>query len=428
MPPAIIGDMTVPSGYRLVDLPRERGREMIEIDEWAFVFSVRPAEVELVLDCYPFDRGRAVEIADAARGPVGALAACHSSFEFQMRVPGGATVPSAGLTWVGVHQGHRRRGLLSAMIDDHFARSRARGEVVSTLFAAEPAIYQRFGYGLAARDVRMKLGRKPTFRDVPGSDDLTVTLETCDKAKHGPIVRAFQAEVPLPGTNVNVPDPLLNNLLGDAESEREGREALRFLTVRDGDTVVGWAVFRRKGDWNDWDPNGVVSVSCWGASTPAATRRLWSVLTDLDLMGSTHCWLVAQDDPLLHLLLDERAAKPDVRDNLWVRVLDVTGALEGRGYEADADVVIEVTDKQVPDNGGKWRVAVTGGKAQVTKAPDAKADLSFGIQELGAAYLGGVRVEALVNAGLVVEHTPGAAHALGAAMASPIAPVCRYAF
>ena len=36
------------------------------------------------------------------------------------------------------------------MIDDHFARALARGEVVSTLFAAETAIYQRFGYGLAA--------------------------------------------------------------------------------------------------------------------------------------------------------------------------------------------------------------------------------------------------------------------------------------
>lgn len=420
--------MTMPDGYRLVDLPRERGREMLEINEWAFAFATRPTEVEAVLECYPFDRGRAIEITDATRGPVGALAATHSSFEFQMRVPGGAVVPTAGLTWVGVHQGHRRRGLLTAMMDDHFTRSLARGEAVSTLFAAEPSIYQRFGYGLASRDLRMKIGRKPTFREVPGSDDLIVTLETCDIAKHGPIVRGFQADLQRPGTNTNVPDPLLNNLVSDLESDREGKEALRFLTVRDGDAVVGWAIFRRKGEWSDWDPSGVVKTPAWGTLTAAASRRLWSVLADLDLMASTHCWLVALDDPLLHLLVDERAAKPDLRDNLWVRLLDIKAALEGRGYEADADVVVDIADQQVPANVGQWRVTVSRGAATVSPAPGADPDLSMNIQELGAAYLGGVSIDALARASLITEHTPGAAHSLGRAMWSSIAPVCNISF
>lgn len=420
--------MTIPHGYRLVDLPRERGREMLDVDQWAFVFSARPSEVESLFDCFPWDRGRAMEITDAARGPVGTLASVHASFGFQMRVPGGATIPTAGLTWVGVHQGHRRRGLLTAMIDDHFTRSLARGEPVSTLWAAEPAIYQRFGYGLAARDIRMKLGRKVTLREVPGSDNLTVTLETSDEAKHGPIVRAFQTELQRPGTSINVPDGLLHNALHDVESAREGAEPLRFITIRDGDHVVAWATFRRKGAFDDWEPSGVVNMPAWGSLNAAASRRLWSVLTDLDLMTSTHCWLVAPDDPLLHLLEDERAAKPYVRDNLWVRVLNVKAALEGRGYEADANVVIEVADKQVPANAGRWRVEISDGSATVTPAPDATPDLSLNIQELGAAYLGGVRIEALTHASLVTEHTPGAASHLGRAMASSVAPVCNISF
>jgi predicted acetyltransferase len=420
--------MALPDGYRLVDLPRARGTEMLEIDSWAFAFAVRADEVESTLDCFPFDRGRGVEIVDAARGPAGTLAAVHSSFEFVMRVPGGATVPTAGLTWVGVHQGHRRRGLLTAMIDDHFARSLARGEVVSTLWAAEPPIYQRFGYGLASKDVRVKIGRKPTFRDVPGSDDLTVALETVDAAKHGEIVRVFQADHWRPGTNTTVPDPLMNNLLNDVPSEREGKEPLRFLTVRDGEKVVGWAVFRRKHAFDDWDPSGIVNMPAWGATDAKATRRVWSVLTDLDLMTSTHGWLIALDDPLLHLLENERAAAPTIRDNTWVRILDVTKALEGRGYEADADVVVEIADRQLPENAGTWRIRVAGGAAKVAREPDASPDLSMNVQELGAAYLGGVDVDALARAGLIVEHTPGSAHALGRAMTSPVAPVCNISF
>jgi GNAT superfamily N-acetyltransferase len=424
----MIGRVTAPSGYRLVDLPRERGREMLDIDSWAFVFSVRPSEVEANLDCFPFDRGRGVEIVEPSRGPVGALVGVHSSFEFSMRVPGGGTIPTAGLTWVGVHQGHRRRGLLTAMIADHFARSRTRGEPVSTLFAAEPAIYQRFGYGLAARDLRMKIGRKPELREVPGSDELTVTLETCSLEDHGPIVRRFQAGFPRPGSNTTIPDSQLASLLVDMESAREDAEPQRFATVRDGDTVVAWATFRRKGTWEDSEPDGVTKVSAWGATTAAATRRLWSVLTDLDLMSSTRSWAMAVDDPLVHLLVDERAAKPDVRDNLWVRVLDVKAALEGRRYESDADVVLQISDAQVPENAGLWRVTITDGAAHVSPAAGSPADLTLGIQELGAVYLGGVGVEALVQASLVVENTPGAAKALGRAMLSALAPVSNFMF
>jgi predicted acetyltransferase len=424
----MIGPVTAPPGYRLVDLPRERGREMLEIDSWAFVFAVRPSEVEAVLDSFPFDRARGIEIVDPTRGTPGTLAAVHSSFEFATRVPGGGTVPTAGLTWVGVHQGHRRRGLLTAMMADHFARSRARGEVVSTLFAAEPGIYQRFGYGLAARDLRMKLGRKPELRAVAGSDELTVTLESCSLEAHGAIVRQFQARYQRPGSNATIPDTLLAGLLVDMESSREDAEPLRFATVRDGETVAAWATFRRKGDWDESEPSGVVKVNAWGATTAAATRRLWSVLADLDLMVSTRSWAMAVDDPLVHLLVDERAAKPDIRDNLWVRILDVKAALEGRRYESDADVVLRIADAQIPENAGLWRVTIADGAAHVSADAGSSADLTLDIQELGAVYLGGVRVEALVQASLVIENTPGAAKALGRAMASALAPVSNFMF
>jgi GNAT superfamily N-acetyltransferase len=420
--------MTAPAGYRAVDLPRERGTEMLDNNSWAFVYAIRPNEVEATLDHFPFDRGRAMEVADASRGHVGSIAAVHSSFEFHMRVPGGGTVPTAGLTWVGVHQGHRRRGLLTAMMDDHFSRARARGEAVSALYAAEPAIYQRFGYGLAARDIRLTLGRSPALRGVPGSDDLTVTLESASREAHGPLVRAFQASYARPGTMTTMPDPLLAEHLDDLDSEREGAEPRRFVAVREGDTVVAWAAFRRKGAWDDFEPDGVVNVSAWGAASAAASRRLWSVLTDLDLMVRTKSWAMAVDDPLLHLLVDERAAKAIVRDNLWVRILDIKAALEGRGYAADADVVLSVADAQVPTNAGTWRLTVADGAATVEPAPGAAADLTIGIQELGAVYLGGVRVEALAAAGLVAEHSPDAAGGLGRAMASPVAPVCGFMF
>lgn len=424
----MISNMANPSGYRLVDVPVDRKHEMLDIDQWAFAFAVQPEEVEALVECFPFDRGRGFEVSNPSRGTVGTLVSVYSSFGFQLRVPGGGTVPTAGLTWVGVHQGHRRRGLLTAMIADHFSRSRTRGEAVSTLFTAEPPIYQRYGYGLATQDVRMTIGRKPDFREMPGSDDLIVTLDTASIETHGPILRAFQHDFTRPGSTTVVPDPLLKNLFLDTESSREGGESLRFATVRDGKDVVAWALFRRKGEWDDWHPKGVVNVPAWGAHTAAATHRLWAVLTDLDLMVSTHANLIAIDDPLRHLLLNERSQKPELRDNTWLRILDLKAALENRGYEGDCDVVVDVTDAQIPENAGKWRFLVTGGEASVTLVPNAAPDLAADIRDLGAAYLGGTTVESLAHAAVITEHTPDAAHALGRAMASSVAPVCNFLF
>lgn len=427
-PPGIIERVTAPSGYRIVDLPQDRWSDAFEVDGWAFAFAIRPGEEQYVIDCFEWSRGRGIEVADAERGVPGELAAVHSSFEFHMRVPGDRVIPTAGLTWVGVHQGHRRRGLLTAMIDDHFERCLGRGEAVSILYAAEPAIYQRFGYGLAARDQRVKMGRKPDLRPVVGSDELRVRLETVVYDTHAPIIAAYQAAHGRPGSTTHVPESLMRNTIVDAPSDREDREALRFAGVYSGDELRAWAIFRRKGNFEDWEPKGEVWVPAWGAADAAAEVRLWGVLTDFDLMVKTHGWLFPLDSAFTYLLIDERSVGLHVRDNIWLRVLDVKAALEGRGYEADADVAIALTDKQRPENAGTWRVKVAGGSATVTKDDAAAPDLAMAIQELGAVYLGGTLVETLVAAGLVTESTAGAARALSDAMRSRVAPVCNIAF
>ncbi len=104
---------------------------------------------------------------DGARPVRRELVGMHASYPFARFPVPGATAPVAGLTWVGVHPAHRRRGILSAMIDTHLARCRERGEPVSALFAAEAAIYGRFGYGKAADDVRLTVPRGVALRDVP---------------------------------------------------------------------------------------------------------------------------------------------------------------------------------------------------------------------------------------------------------------------
>lgn len=411
---------TLPHGYRAVDLTQDRRAEVLTLDTWAFPAPWSAEQVAALPLPLSWDRTRGVEAAD------GELVAMHASYPFsRFPVPGARTAVS-GLTWVGVHPGHRRRGLLRAMIDEHVQRSLARGEAVSALFAAEAPIYGRFGYGLAAHDLRLTVPRGAALRDVPGAADVRVRLEQLGP-EHDEVLHRVHAGVDRPGWATRETPELRAAFLSDPEQVRDGAESLRIaLAERDG-AVVGYAVFRRKSHWDVPGPRGVVRVREVVAPEPAVARALWGVLLDLDLMAKVETWLLPVDDPLLHLLVDPRAAEPRIADNVWVRVLDVPRALGARRYAARVDVVLEVTDALVPANAGRWRLVGGPDGAEVT-ATEAEADLRLDVRSLGSAYLGGVTLAALAGAGLVTEVRPGALPAASTAFAWPVAPVCGWVF
>ncbi|WP_062381303.1 GNAT family N-acetyltransferase [Demequina pelophila] len=421
--------MSLAAGYRLVSIDRDRGAEMLEVDSWAFTGDFAPGEAEDWLAAIPFDRARAMEIADPGRGPLGELAAVNSSYTFRMAVPGGEHVPVAGLTFVGVHTGHRRRGLLRAMMADHLADARRRGEVASALYAAESEIYQRFGYGLAAQQLTLRVPRRADLREVAGADALTVRLERLSLERHGRVMRTVQARLARPGTMTLESDYALQARFCDPVSDHRDSERLRIAIVEDGDEPVAYAILRRKADFGDDSmPSGKVTVQQHAALTPAATHRLWSVLADIDLMATVHAAPFAVDDALVHMLVDLRSAAPRLRDNLWLRLVDVPAALTARSYVTPVDVVVRVEDPLFPDNAGPWRITTRDGEGHVEDAHGAEPHVVIGIQELSAAYLGGASVEALASAGLVEERRPGAVRALAAALGWVQAPVCNLFF
>lgn len=427
----------LPDGYRVVTVPRERTAQFRAVDHLAFGYEPDEKTLEIVPDQLEWDRTAGVERAD------GSLAAVHASYDFDLPVPGGE-VACSGLTWVGVRPDERRRGLLTAMIDHHFARSLERGEPVSALTAAEMAIYGRFGYGCASDDVRLKIPRGARLRDVPGSDALTVRIATADPDEHTDLVHALHAAggAGRPGWVLRSSEALRRGRLVDPPAWRDGGEPLRIVTVHDASGEPrAYALLRRKETWADAGPRYPVAVREAVAVDAAAAHRLWSFVLDLDLTHEVAVAGLAPDDALLTLLLDVRAAVPQLRDNVWVRLLDLPAALTARRYAAAVDVVLEVTDTRLPANAGRWRlrtqaadaaeaaeaVGAQGFAAEVTATDDAP-DLRVDVRELGAAYLGARSLAAAARAGLVVELTPGTLLPTATAFSWPVAPVCSWVF
>ena len=329
-----------------------------------------------------------------------ALIGLATAFSFDLTVPG-ATVPAAGVSWVGVLPTHRRRGVLRTLMTTQLydVHERAR-EAVAILWASEPVIYGRFGYGLASRSFSLKVPRSPDAlrADVPADPDLRLRLVPVENWKLTADVYAAAAST-RPGM-VARDERWNRRATSDYPSLRQGRSALRCVVAEDDDGVRGYARYSTKPDWGAGVPGGTVDVREVLATDGAAMAALYRYLFDLDLMKVVEVWNVPVDSPLLHWLSSTRATTPAWQDALYVRLVDVGSALAQRTYSTPVDVVLGVTDEICTWNDGSWRL-VGGPDGARCERTDAAADLSLTVTDLGAAYLGGTALAELAQAGRV---------------------------
>ncbi|WP_430382560.1 GNAT family N-acetyltransferase [Streptomyces sp. P10-4] len=377
-------------------------------------------ERELDRSLTEFDRSLAVWDGDTLVGTSGA-------FSFRMTVPGGAVVPTAGVTMVSVAATHRRRGVLTSMMRRLLEDARAKGEPLAALFASEPAIYGRFGYGAATLqlDAEIDTGRV-TLALPAGTDEVRVryappaeVLAECEAV--------YAALVPRrPGMLARQPG-WERAALVDPESEREGASALQCVVAERDGGVTGYARFRTKMGWGPSGHDGTVTVEDLAALDPATEAALWRFLFGIDLMTTLKVRGRPVDDAWQHLVSDIRRCLPQLRDAGYVRLVDVGAALSARTYVTPVDVVFEVEDAFCPWNAGRWRLTGDAKGASCERTADA-ADLALTVRELGAAYLGGVSLLSLAAAGRVRELRPGALTEASVGFGSAVAPWLPHGF
>jgi predicted acetyltransferase len=375
------------------------------------------------------DRARAVhepERAWAIRDG-GRIVATAASLGFELTVPGGP-VPMAGVTAVGVRPTHRRRGLLTSLMRAQLERLREGGEAIAGLWASEARIYGRFGYGLATRVAQLEVRtERASLR--PGLDAGGLVADQLRPADARADLRALYDDVRRgqPGLLARG-EPRWDRVLDDPEGDRDGAKPLRVVVVRDdAGAPQAYAVYAVRVADDGIDQDGEALVREVLAATPAARVAVWEQLLGLDLVRRLR-WADGPADVGVGLLLtDPRAARAQLGDGLWVRLVDVDRALAGRRYATELDVVLDVDDGGLPANAGRHRLA--GGPSGAACAPTTDApDLRLGTDTLAAAFLGGPSLRALADAGRVQELTPGGVDAATAAFRSPREPWCADVF
>jgi predicted acetyltransferase len=396
--------------------------EFRRIDEVAFGYTWRGDELSVDKAALEMDRSL-VAYAD------GVAAGITSAYSLQVAVPGGRYLPAAGVTWVGVLPTHRRRGVASALMRRQLDDIASAGhEPLALLWASEPTIYGRFGYGVAARCSPLELpGDAALLPELPGEAGLRARITTPAEARAAVEAVDGVTGPQRPGHLATTTEARWAYRIDDPEHRRDGACELRAIVVEQPDgRPRAYALYAVKQEWAPTGPTGTVRVRELAAVDPAARAAVWRVLLGHDLTNTVAWRLAPVDDPILAMMPGARGAAKAVLDTLWVRVLDLPAAIAARTYASSADLVVAVDDPFTGHAAGTWRLALRpdGGEAvRVDAVPDVRCDVA----EVGAAFLGGSSLVQRAGAGRI-EGDPAAIARWSAAMAHEPQPWCPWIF
>ncbi|MET8014200.1 GNAT family N-acetyltransferase [Streptomyces sp. NPDC005271] len=368
--------------------PPEAPQEEVEL---------RRAQVDLDRMQGAFDQGRCV--------------ATFRSFTQRLTAVGGAEVPADAISNVTVSPTHRRRGLLSRMMDHDLRAAKERGEAVASLIAAEYPIYGRYGFGPATWVTEWQVdvaraGLDP--RHTGPCDGGRVDFADADEIRQlGPALHE-RLRRRVPGF-IDRPDLWWRINTGlRTFPHQPWTEPFHVLHRSPEGSVDGLLAYTADDRWVGKRPHDTATVLGLLAATPAAERALWHFLLSVDWVTQVKTGRRAPDDLLPLLLGDPRAAQVTAHaDFLWLRPLDVPRLLETRTYPVKGALVLEFRD----------RAGLAGGRYLLDAGPDGatcaatsrSADLTTDIGELGTLWLGDESAVRLTALGRVTEERPGAA-------------------
>ncbi len=290
---------------------------------------------------------------------------------------GGERVPLAGVTAVGVVPEARGTGVGSAMLRAALEELHGQGIPLAALYPATLPYYQRGGFERAGQRLTYEL---PI--DAIDVRDRKLDLLPFDAGDYAEIYGAYERRARRSTGNLDRPAWMWRHRL-----EPRDRQPLRYRVARDGRTE-GYIVFTQ-GSRND--PLTIVDVC---ALTPAAGRRLLTLLAGYRSMVEKIVWSGGPLDPFLYLIGENLAAGQRSRATVtrgfeWMlRLVDVPAALSARGYPPGlgAELHLEVRDELLPQNGGRYVLGVAGGRATARRGGEGRIRLD--VRDLAALYSG----------------------------------------
>lgn len=297
---------------------------------------------------------------------------------------GGKSVPMLGIAGVAVAPEARGGGLGLRLMEESIHECAREGWALSALYASTQSLYRQVGFEQAGHRFETQIAAhrvadRGGLPKLPGDGDIqSRPLTDADE----PEVRACYARF------ASVFDGLL---------DRAPYCWQRIRKMRDGTVTKGFGFFAdgalegylylhqmRKPETGHHD----VLVLDMAYSTPRGGRAAARFLSNFGTVADEIMFFGGPLHPVLSFL-PQQYFKVSKRDYWMVRVVDVKKALEMRGYAPGlrGEATLEIIDRLVPANQGRWTISVADGRAQVRSGGDAPS-VRLDIRALGPVYSG----------------------------------------
>lgn len=368
--------MNAISDYGII-LPDEHSA-YLEMLNWAFVRPTTTVPLPSFIERIGAENVRVVR---EGGQPVGGLGLFPMGQWF-----GGQRIAMGGIAAVAVSADRRGRGAASRLMQAVVREMHAAGTPLSALYPATQPLYRSVGYELAGSRclITVPLGgiglkeRQPEVRPMTPADLLAMQALYRERARCSP------------GALDRFP------ILWDRILKPLGDPAPGFLVEVDG-RLEGYVVIAR-------EPRASLSYDLRAtdltAVTPRAARRLLTLFADHRSLGENLEFYGGPTEPIL-LLLPERGFKVETKWYWMLRVVDVPGALSGRGYPEglETELHLAVTDDIIPENNGPFVLEVFGGRARVK--PGGAGSFKLDVRALSALYSGFLSPQQLLSLGML---------------------------
>jgi predicted acetyltransferase len=353
----------------------------------------------------------------------------YRTFGTELTLPGGHAIQASGVSAVSTRPTHRRQGILTQLVDHDIAACVDRGDAASVLYAAEWAIYGRFGYGPATWQARWTLRTRAARVLTPP----TGSIDIVPAADARPIIpEVHRRAVARRAGEILRPDYYWDVDLGLIEVPGRPRWKGTVAVHRaDSGEPDGYLLYHGDERWEEGIPDNIAKIDELVAETPEAELELWRYVAALDLTSEARAAGFPVDLALPWHLADGRAVQlKSVNDGLWLRPYDIPQLLGGRAYEGEGTFVLDVVDRLGERAGpasGRFRLEASPDGSTCRSTTDA-ADISLTAAALGAASLGGSRLADAVRSSGASEHRPGALLALDRLLRTSAQPWCSTFF
>jgi predicted acetyltransferase len=285
---------------------------------------------------------------------------------------GGVSVPMTGIAAVGIAPESRGSGAAIALMQNVVRELHESGIPLSVLYPATQRLYRKAGYEQGGSYCGWEIPTQSiqiTEQPLPA---VPVSLENFEWQK------LYQQQAKSNNGNLERHQAIWQRLIQSNE-----KETVYAYLLGSSDQPQGYIIFRQRRGEND----SYLVVRDWAILTTAAAKSFWAFLAKHRSQIDKVQWRGSTVESL-SLLLPEQTLDPEFVERWLLRIVNVEKALSARGYPPgiESELHLEVQDRLLEANQGKFILSVANGRGEVTRG--GRGEMKLDVRGLAPLYTG----------------------------------------